>query len=98
MLFAYEGPAGDLPAVQRALAAVTDPLEGGNLLQRRAVRHATLRNGRARVVLELAPGLLRQVMVEDLEAELFDHLEGRWYVEVLVVDPPEARQRRAALG
>ncbi len=94
MLFAYEGPAGELPAIRRALAAVTDPLEGRNLLQHRAVRHATLRDGRARVVLELAPGMLRQLLVEDLEAELFDHLQGRWRVEVLVVDPPAARTRR----
>lgn len=98
MLFAYEGPGGELPAIQRALAAVTDPLEGGNLLQRRAVRHATLRDGRARVVLELAPGLLRQLMVEDLEAELFDHLQGRWRIEVLVVDPPDSRSHRRAVA
>lgn len=96
VLFAYEGPADELPAIQRALAAVKDPLEGANLLQRRAVRHATLRNGRARVVLELAPGLLRQLMVEDLEAELFDHLQGRWRIEVLVIEPPSARSPRRA--
>ncbi|WBY03192.1 iron-sulfur cluster assembly protein [Ramlibacter tataouinensis] len=96
MLFAYEGPAGELAPIRRALAAVTDPLEGTHLLQRRAVRHASLRDGRARVVLELAPGMLRQLLVEDLEAELFDHLQGRWRIEVVVIEPPRAAARRRA--
>lgn len=97
MPFAYQGPAVELPAIQRALAAVMDPLAGANLLQRRAVHHATLRDGRARVVLELAPGMLRQPMVKDLEAELLDHLQGRWRIEVLVVDPPNPRRPRRAV-
>lgn len=86
-LFEFHGPAEALAPVQRALAWVIDPLEGRNLLEQGVLRRVRMADGRARVELCLPPSPLRALLVEDLQAELFDHLQGRWAIEIVLVQP-----------
>jgi len=97
-LFAFHGPAEEFEPVQRAMRWVVDPLTRCTLLEGGALRRVHLGEGRARVQLCLPPGPMRQLIVEDVQAELFDHLQGRWAVEIEVIEPPPGEARRAAAG
>lgn len=88
MLFEFHGPAEALEPVRRALTWVIDPMGGCNLLEQGALRRVHMAEGRARVELCLAASPLRQLLVEDVEAELFDHLQGQWTIEIVLVEPP----------
>jgi metal-sulfur cluster biosynthetic enzyme len=90
-LFEFSGPAEAFEPVTRAMRWVVDPLTLRNLLDAGALRRVHMAEGRVQVRLCLAAGPTRQLIVEDAEAELFDHLEGRWQVEIVVVDPPPQR-------
>ena len=85
--FLYEGPADCFEAVQRALAWVVHPHSGQALPQDGAVRAVRIAGTAVVVDLALPPGGITQVVAEDLQAELFDHLQGRWRVEVRLVPP-----------
>lgn len=89
-LFDYQGPAHLLPAIRQALAAVKDPATGGHLLAAGRVRQVHVHGDALRAVLVLPECPMVPVVLEDLQAELFDRLQGR--VEVAVV---QARQLRA---
>lgn len=87
-LFEFHGPADAFEPVQLAMRWVTDPATGRNLLDSGALRRVHMAGGRVQVQISLAPGPTRQIVVEDAEAELFDHLLGEWQVEVVVIEPP----------
>jgi metal-sulfur cluster biosynthetic enzyme len=88
-LFDYQGPADLLPAIRKALSSVRDPATGGHLLAAGRVRQVHVHGDTVRAVLVLPDCPLIPVVLEDLQAELFDHLHGRWKVKVA-----EARQLR----
>lgn len=94
-LFEFHGPAEAFEPVQLAMRWVTDPATGCNLLEGGALRRVHMADGRVQVRLCLPAGPTRQLVVEDAEAELFDHLQGRWQVEVVVVEPPPRGERHA---
>ena len=85
--FLYEGPAECFDPVQRALGWVVHPHSGQALPQDGAVRAVRIACTTAVVDLALPPGGITQVVVEDLQAELFDHLQGRCRIEVRLVQP-----------
>jgi hypothetical protein len=98
MLFEFHGPADQLEPVRRALSWVVDPLTGCTLLHSGALRRVRMEDGCLRVQLCLPDSPLRQLLVEDAQAELFDHLHGQWKVEISVVEPPpEPKAARAAV-
>lgn len=86
--FSYEGPPECLAVVRQALEWVIHPCSGQPLAQEGRVRSVRIGDGLAVVELALPPGGVTQVVVEDVEAELFDHLQGSCRIEVRLVPPP----------
>ena len=88
---AYDGPPELLDAVVRALSWVTNPQTGRGVLEERRVRTARIGAGTAVVHLAMRESPIACVVVEDVEAELFDHLAGRWPVRVILLQQPLLR-------
>ena len=88
-LFDYQGPADLLPAIRKALSSVRDPASGAHLLAAGRVRQVHVHGACVRAVLVLPECPLVPVVLEDLQAELFDHLQGSR--EVTVVEAGQLR-------
>jgi metal-sulfur cluster biosynthetic enzyme len=88
--FEYEGPPDLKVVVERALRWVQHPLLGLNVLDAGLVHAVRVHEQCVRVSLAMtSPGCrLGKVVIEDIEAELFDHLGGRRRVEVAVANGP----------
>jgi hypothetical protein len=97
-LFEFHGPADVLEPVRQALGWVVDPSTSASLLAGGALRRVHAAEGKLVVYLRLPPSATRQVVVEDAQAELFDHLQGQWEIEIRVGEPPPAEVLRAAAG
>lgn len=88
-LLDYRGPADMLDTIRAALQWVKDPVTGEGILAAGRVRQVRVDGGSLHVVLAITPGPLLQVVVEDLRAELFDHLRG-WSDICVRIQPPGA--------
>lgn len=97
-LFEFHGPADVLEPVRRALGWVVDPSTTTSLLAGGALRRVHAAEGKLIVYLRLPASATRQVVVEDAQAELFDHLQGQWEIEIRVAEPPPDEALRAAAG
>jgi hypothetical protein len=97
-LFEFHGPADVLEPVRRALGWVVDPSTTTSLLAGGALRRVHAAEGKLVVYLRLPASATRQVVVEDAQAELFDHLQGQWEIEIRVAEPPPDEALRAAAG
>jgi len=88
--FGYEGPPELKPRIERALRWVVHPLFGINVLDAGLVHRVVADDRCVRVsVAVTSPGCpLNDVLVEDLEAELFDHLGGTREVSVQLQREP----------
>lgn len=88
--FDYEGPPEFQVRIDRALRWVTHPLLRLNVLDAGLVYGVSADGERVRVRLAMTtPGCsLTDLLVEDVQAEIFDHLGGERRVEVEVVSTP----------
>lgn len=96
-LFDYRGPAELLPAIRRALAWVKDPSSGASLLAAGRVRRVHVHGEAVHAVLLLPDCPMTPVVLEDLQAELFDHLGGRKTVTVIDAAGTAGLSRRETL-
>ncbi|GAB2579988.1 hypothetical protein GCM10027034_08600 [Ramlibacter solisilvae] len=88
--FEYEGPPELLDGIERALQWVRHPLLGLNVLDAGLVYGVRANGQRVHVSMTMtAPGCrLGDLLAEDVEAELFDHLgDGRQVVVEMVWKP-----------
>lgn len=92
-LFLYDGPAGLLQRVCAAFAWVAEPHSGSDIARAGCVRQVRVRGDALHVVLRLPPGPLLPGVVQDVEAELFDHLQGAFRIVVDVLPPRQAPVR-----
>lgn len=88
--FEYQGPPNLIALIERALGWVTHPLLGLNVLDAGLVYCVKADGQHVRVsIMMTTPGCkLTDLLVEDIEAELFDHLGGEPRVEVEIVRKP----------
>lgn len=98
--FDYDGPQELRGTITGALQWVVDPGLGFNLLDAGLVYGVRVTDDAVHVRMALsAPGSgASDVIVEDVQAELFDHLHGGREVKVEVVsDPPWSTARMAVV-
>lgn len=88
-LLDYRGPGELLGTIREALQWVKDPFTGESILAAGRVRQVRVEGESLHVVLAISPGPLLQVVVEDLRAELCDHLKG-WSDICVRIQPPNA--------
>lgn len=88
-LLDYQGPGELLDTIRDALQWVKDPVSAHSILAAGRVRQVRVEGDSLHVVLAMTPGPLLQVVVEDLRAELFDHLRG-WSDICVRIQPPGA--------
>jgi len=95
----YEGPPEDRPLAESALRWVVDPATGVDVITRGLVRTVVVSEGAVQVRLAPLPDAgVTAMVVEDLEAELFDHFHGERRVSVTVAsDPPRGWRTRPHL-
>lgn len=98
--FEYDGPPQLHGTVAAALRWVVDPQLGFNLLDAGLVYGVRVTDDvvHVRMALSSPRGGVGDVIVEDVQAELFDHLQGGREVRVEVVnDPPWSTARMAVV-
>ena len=95
----YDGPPEDRLLAESALRWVVDPVSGADVITRGLVRTVVVDEGSVQVrVAPLPDAAVTAMLVEDLQAELFDHFHGGRRVVVTVAsDPPRSRFARPHL-
>jgi metal-sulfur cluster biosynthetic enzyme len=97
--FDYEGPREMRGCIEEALRWVHDPQLGFNLLDAGLVYGVRVTDGavHVRMALSAPRSAVSDVIVEDVQAEVFDHLQGAREVRVEVVSRPPWSTARMAV-
>ncbi len=88
----YDGPPEERLLAESALRWVVDPVSGADVIARGLVRTVVVDEGAVQVRLAPLPDAgVTAMLVEDLQAELFDHFHGDRRVVVTVASDPPRR-------